>query len=308
MNLVKQYIIQSITTASNNLRLSNQKIEVVALLRDYIIKSEDLEEDLKNMKKVTELSTLAIRLNDIYSYLSQPHIDLFKISDKIKEHSSWLIKDISHMLDMVNPVTISQALEKINKKPEIKSDEIKNESKESPASNNSINVDLSKRKLDENTFDASAEIDKKKIENEKIKENLIFEEEKEDEDLFFQNYEASILKPIKPIDAMLKNISENKIDQNEIIKFAHIMKNNGEQSSKIGFEIISNMHKVVSKALFLINVNKLAVSKDVVEALRACLIVIVAVVRGKEVDITNYLNKAEEFGKRIQTIKIKEFS
>ena len=114
MNLIKQYITQSITTASNNLRLSNQKIEVVALLRDFIIKSDDLENDLKSMKKVTELSTLAIRLNDIYSYLSQPHIDLFKLSDKIKEHSSWLIKDISHMLDMVNPVTLAQALEKIN--------------------------------------------------------------------------------------------------------------------------------------------------------------------------------------------------
>ncbi len=304
MNLIKQYITQSITTASNNLRLSNQKIEVVALLRDFIIKSDDLENDLKSMKKVTELSTLAIRLNDIYSYLSQPHIDLFKLSDKIKEHSSWLIKDISHMLDMVNPVTLAQALEKINYKP----DPAANDLKETSPSSESISIDLSKRKLDENTFDTNSEINGKKLESEKLKENLIFEEDKEDEDSFFQNYEASILKPIKPIDALLKNISENKIDQNEIIRYAHIMKNNGEQSSKIGFEIISNMHKVISKALFLINVNKLAISKDVIEALRACLIVIVAVVRGKEVDITNYLNKAEEFGKRIQTIKIKEFS
>ena len=304
MNLIKQYIIQSITTASNNLRLSSQKIEVVALLRNFIVKSEDLENDLKSMKKVTELSTLAIRLNEIYSYLTQPQIDLFKISEKIKEHSSWLIKDLSHMLDMVNPVTFSQALGKISNKLETES----GSSQTVPETNGGISVDLSKRKLDENTFDKNSEINDQKIESDKIKENLIFEDEKEDEDLFFQNYESLILKPIKPIDLMLKNISENQIDQNEIIKFAHIMKNNGEQSSKIGFEIISNMHKVVSKALFLINVNKLAVSKDVVESLRACLIVIVAVVRGKEVDITNYLNKAEEFGKRIQNIKIKEFS
>jgi len=32
-------------------------------------------------------------------------------------------------------------------------------------------------------------------------------------------------------------------------------------------------------------------------------IVIVAVVRGKEVDITNYLNKAEEFGKTLSQTK-----
>jgi hypothetical protein len=36
--------------------------------------------------------------------------------------------------------------------------------------------------------------------------------------------------------------------------------------------------------------------------MRACLIVIVAVVRGKEVDITNYLNRAENFGRQIQDL------
>ena len=206
MNLIKQYIIQSITTASNNLRLSSQKIEVVALLRNFIVKSEDLENDLKSMKKVTELSTLAIRLNEIYSYLTQPQIDLFKISEKIKEHSSWLIKDLSHMLDMVNPVTFSQALGKISNKLETES----GSSQTVPETNGGISVDLSKRKLDENTFDKNSEINDQKIESDKIKENLIFEDEKEDEDLFFQNYETLILKPIKPIDLMLKNISENQ--------------------------------------------------------------------------------------------------
>ena len=66
MDLIKQYIVQSIAAASNNLRLSTEKIEVVALLREAIVKSDNLEEDIKNMKKITELSTLAIRLNDIY--------------------------------------------------------------------------------------------------------------------------------------------------------------------------------------------------------------------------------------------------
>jgi hypothetical protein len=36
------------------------------------------------------------------------------------------------------------------------------------------------------------------------------------------------------------------------------------------------------------------------------LIVIVAVVRGKDVDINNYLNKAEQFGNQIIKIKSKE--
>ncbi len=74
---------------------------MVALLREAISKSEDLKLDIAEMKKITELSTLAIRLNEIYNYLTQSQIDLFKFSEKFKDHSQYLIKDLSHMLDMV---------------------------------------------------------------------------------------------------------------------------------------------------------------------------------------------------------------
>jgi len=50
--------------------------------------------------------------------------------------------------------------------------------------------------------------------------------------------------------------------------------------------------------LYEINNGKLLVDKTVIESLRACLIVIVAVVKRKEVDITGYLNRAEEFGNK----------
>ncbi len=69
MDIIKQYMVQCVTTASNNLRLNAQKIEIVAMLRDVIVKSTDLESDIHTMKKITELSTLAIRFNEIYSYL-----------------------------------------------------------------------------------------------------------------------------------------------------------------------------------------------------------------------------------------------
>jgi hypothetical protein len=66
------------------------------------------------------------------------------------------------------------------------------------------------------------------------------------------------------------------------------------------------MHRIVSKALVLIKNRELMPGKEVIENLRACLIVIVAVVRGKDVDINNYLNKAEDFGNKLVTIKSKE--
>jgi hypothetical protein len=292
MDIVKQYLVQCISTAANNLRLNSQKIEIVAMLRDIIIKSDDLEGDIRNMKKITELSMLAIRFNEIYTYLSQPQIDLFKFSEKIKEHSSILIKDMSHMLDIVSPDSFKNAIEKL--KPLVKEEENNIVIHAPEPVNNSIKVDLSKRKPNTDIFEKS--------ENEIIKEKIIMDEENDSEDLFFQNYESEILKPIRSIDLLLKQISSNEVAEEEIDRWAKLMKINGDLSAKIGFEIIANMHRILSRAFTLIGTKELVPKPEVIESMRASLIVIVAVVKGKEVDITNYLNRAEEFGRKIQIL------
>lgn len=283
MDLIKQYITQSITAASNNLRLSSQQIEIVALLKSVINKSDDLGNDLINMKKITELSTLAIRLNEIYNYLTQNQIDLIKISDQFKDHSSYLIKGLSHMLENVTPAAFQSSLDKLYRKPE---------------NNAEINIDFSRRKNEDDPFI--------KQEQNKLKEKLVLDEASDEDDLFFQNYEAAILKPIKPLDTFLKDISKNEINYEQIQLFANMMNDNARLSSKIGFEIIANMHYVIAKALNLIKTRHLMPGKEVIDSIRACLIVIVAVVKGKEVDITNYLNRAEEFGNHLSTIKMRE--
>jgi hypothetical protein len=292
MDIVKQYLVQCISTAANNLRLNSQKIEIVAMLRDIIVKSNDLDDDIRIMKKITELSTLAIRFNEIYSYLSQPQIDLFKFSEKIKEHSSILIKDMSHMLDIVSPESFKRSIEKL--KPPDKQNEKDNIVNSLESVNNTIKVDLSRRKPSIDVFEKS--------ENEIIKEKIIMDEENDNEDLFFQNYETEILKPIKSIDSLLKQISSYEVAAEVIDQWARIMKINGDLSAKIGFEIIANMHRILSRAFTLISTKELVPKQEVIESMRASLIVIVAVIKGKEVDITNYLNRAEEFGRKIQIL------
>ena len=292
MDIVKQYLVQCISTAANNLRLNSQKIEIVSMLRDIMVKSNDLDDDIRNMKKITELSMLAIRFNEIYSYLSQPQIDLFKFSDKIKEHSSILIKDMSHMLDIVSPDSFKRAIEKLRPLVVEVENNVVVQSLEPP--NNSIKVDLSKRKPDPDVFEKS--------ENEIIKEKIIMDEENDNEDIFFQNYEAEILKPIKSIDSLLKQISSYDVAEDEIFRWANLMRTNGDLSAKIGFEIIANMHRILSRAFTLISTKELVPKPEVIESMRASLIVIVAVIKGKEVDITSYLNRAEEFGRKIQIL------
>lgn len=284
MNLIKQYIIQSITSAANSLRLSTQKIEVVVLLKELISRSDDLESDIKRMKKITQFSTLAIRLNDIYNFLTQAQVDMSRLSDQFRDHSQSLIKDLNNMLEMVSPVSFKEAINNLNDKRDAETGK-------------EISIDLSGRSTDDIQFESD--------DGETIKEKIIMDEEKGD-DVFFQNYESTVLKPIKPLDAMLKNLSDGQTDENDLISFADTLTHNAEVSNRAGFEIIANMHKIVAKALRLINCNNLPADKETIESMRACLIVIVAVVRGKEVDITNYLNRAEEFGERIGTLTIKE--
>jgi hypothetical protein len=193
------------------------------------------------------------------------------------------------MLDMVTPVTFKQSLDKIYGPP------VESIEKTEPP----IDVDLSKRtNIKSEPFE--------KPEEEKIKEKLIFEEEKEDEEYFKQNFEASILKPIKKMDGFLKTVVAGDAENEQLVGYANLMKYNGEQSKKIGFEIIADMHNIFAKGLLLFKGKDLIPTHEVIEAMRACLIVIVAVVRNKEVDITPYLNRAEEFGRKIHILKVKE--
>lgn len=123
-----------------------------------------------------------------------------------------------------------------------------------------------------------------------------------EEENIYQNFEEKILLPIKSVDKLLKKIAKGHINNDEILKYSNIMSRNALLSEKIGFDIIANMHGVTSQSLQYINSGNLSPSIDVVESIRACLIVIVAIIKGKEVDISNYLKRAEGFGKKIQLI------
>jgi len=99
------------------------------------------------------------------------------------------------------------------------------------------------------------------------------------------------------LEVLLKALLLGEVSEIELAKFIKIMKKNGEFSKEIGFTILAEMHVIFYTALVYVRDEKIVVDKNLVESLRACLIVVVAVVRGKDVDITNYLNKAENLGK-----------
>ena len=294
MDLIKQYIVQSITTASSNLRLNNQRMEVIAMLKEVIIKSKDIQHDLNQMKKITELSKIAIKLNEIHHYLSQGSIDFLKVTDKFKEHSYNLIKDMTYMLDMVNPYTFRQTIDRL-----IESDkkvvEIILEPENKSVSE--LESDLLLKNLNNMSFSTSINA---------ATDEIVLPKEEKDNLQTFNSFESAVLYPIKKIDSLLNEINIDSEIPAKIEEFSQLMTANADLSSKNGFEILAQMHTIISEGLIHLKNKSLVPSKEVIESIRACLIVIVAVVKSKEIDIKNYLNRAEVFGKFLKKIKTEE--
>ncbi len=282
MDIAKQYIVQCINTAANNLRLSSEKIETVAIIRERLNSAENLFEELKNFKKITELSKLGIKLNEFYNFIETGKIDFLKLSDKFKEHSFNLVRELNYVLDVLTPQMMRNLFQRLDDNP--------------------IKVDLTKRnKNDENISGSNDEESNfpKRSRADELKEAFIFEELNKDDAFNFESYEERVLRPVKELDSFLNRVQRYDYTENEMNSFVKTINDNALLSQKVGFEVLSNMHKIFASGLDLIHQKKIAPSPNVIESLRSCLIVIVAVVRGKEVDITNYLNRAEGFGKSI---------
>lgn len=319
MDLVKQYILQSITTASSNLRLNNQRIEVIAMLKDSLFKSTDVQFTLNQMKKITELSKLAIKLSEMHQYLNEGNIDFLKLSDKFREHSFNLIKEINHMLDMVNPYSFRETLERIKanetKVVEVILDEEVADENASLDNTNSAIQSAEVKEQDEARLpnNLSAEDNDKDYESKEILSNGLNatkESKEEPKKNFniqsFDSFANTILKPIKTIDEMLNKLTDNSELPTELEEYSKIMSANANLSSKNGFEILAKMHLIIADGMLHLQNRSLPPTKEVIESFRACLIVIVAVVKSKEVNIRSYLNQAELFGKFLKKIKSEE--
>ena len=278
MDLVKVYLVQSITAASNNLRLNAQQIEVVGLLREVIVNSNDLGSDLLNMKKSTVLSKLAIRLNEIYSFLTQGKVDFIKVSEQFRDHSRYLIRDLNQFLENVSPQQFNEAFQKLNEN-----------------NLNPIDIEL----VDRSKLAGQILVNQ----SSELREKIIMEDDKKENESF-HTFELQILEPIKPMDEMLKKMLSGNVAYEELKLYAGLMEEHTLLSLQKGFKILADMHHIINSAFNGIISGTLLINKSVIESLRACLIVIAAVVKGKEIDITDYLNRAEEFGKKYLEKKV----
>lgn len=287
MDFKKQYIIQAISVASNNLRLSSDKIETVAILKEHFEKCEQFENEIKKMKTKTELSKFAIKLWESYQFVSSSHLDFLKITDVFKEHSHNLVKELSNLLDVISPEKLREILSTMEGEREI------SVTLESGKLKTEIPTKAEIRKI----VAIDEETSKESVERDELKEELILGGLQNSNSFDFNDFEEVILKPISKLELLLKKMLTDATIGINYGSYISLMKKNAAISTEIGFTILADMHTIFYTAFSLIESKQLEVDKNLIESLRACLIVIVAVVRGKDVDITNYLNRAENLGK-----------
>ena len=123
---------------------------------------------------------------------------------------------------------------------------------------------------------------------------MLLEDIKENDEVDFEEFERAVLKPIKELDIFFRKLETLNYTGEELKKYHELMQTNTKLS-----EIITNMHRIITRSFELISESNLTPIKETVEGMRACLIVIVAVVRQKDIDITSYLSKAEKYGKSV---------
>jgi len=285
MDFSKQYILQAISLASNNLRLSSDRIETVAFLKDHLHNCDDIEKEIAMMKTKTEFSKFAIKLGEAFQYINGSNIDFLKLAEIYKDHSHNLIIELSNVLDQVNIESIKEILVPSEKSEELAIDLGHQESIKNLPNN-----------IYEEILDEEDEKAKDFKERDSLKEELIFEDVSVQEQFDFADFEETILKPVAKLEKMLNGIESGKTSDKEIVKYITIMKKNKKLSEQIGFNILSEMHSIFYTALEKIHNGTISNDKKLIESMRACLIVIVAIVRSKEVDITSYINRAEKLG------------
>jgi hypothetical protein len=285
MDLTRQYIIQALVVAANNLRLNSEKIESVAILREHLKNSENLFNEIQRFKKITQLSKLGIKLGELHTTITCDSIDFLKVTELFKSQSSSLVIILSNFLDIISPTQLRDILyTEREEEIETSEEEIETTKEETPP------IEFDCDELNPESDELTKEI---------IMDELEDDKESESEDFNFEDYQKKILSPIKKIEELMVKLLNGNVNEVEIRSYIDVMKNHAEYSDKIGFSLIANMHVTFTVGLKLIADKKIVPDKNVIESLRACLIVIVAVVKRKEVDITNYLNRAESFGKQI---------
>ena len=251
MEFSRRYIIQCIGHAASNIRLKGEALENLSLLKNYIHKFPDSEFLFREMKKVTALSRIGIKLNEIYMYASSDRVDFSVLSKEFSRQSAELTTPLMFLLN-------DNSTEKLE--------------------NYLLNIRLHQKEV------PREETEENSSDQEKLVVQLKHREE-------FNN---SFILLLKELNELLDNIATNSIEVSEIKHYISLIEEKIEIAESANIEIVSRVLGCANSALEFIAVNNDSKHTELIEKVRSAFIVVVVVLRGKDVDLGLYLEEVNQ--------------
>ncbi len=296
MDFVKNYMISALSEASKKLRLNPEKVEVLHRVEEWIGKRENLGEDIAILKRITETSRLAIRLQDINNYLNFEKIDYKKFSEKFLEHCNFLVTDLEFLLLNVNQSTIRKILERVETIKDYKAEypnlHIKIELDQTNEIGPSAYTHAGKRRSMKIDPVVEPELPLVHTEPARIGKRALIEKEKD-----------FLYGPIKDLEELIRRMGKEDFRSSEVFKFSDIFSERVKFCKKNGLDELLPAYENITMALRYIYNKEMHVSRDVIELFRAAMIVIVSEVRGLQHDIAEYKLRNQIFTETLKVYK-----
>ncbi len=231
MNWEREYIIQTYENAANNLRLNSHRLINHTLLKEFFSDCENLERSIDEMKKITELAKLGVRLGKSVEFThSVPRF--IELSSAMKEQVNELIPIVREVLDSFAPEELAAKLESI--KNVVAGKKVKTEAKKST------------------------------------------------------NTVVEVVNLIREVDDYLNLCSAGSLSSDDKEKFVEIVSKINSALNNFSRDLIIEMKNIFIE-LFNRIISRGFSYPEEIEAMRACLIVTVAELKEKEVDVSQFI-------------------
>ncbi len=235
MNWEREYIIQTYENAANNLRLNSHRLINHTLLKEFFSDCEKLERSIDEMKKITELAKLGVRLGKSVEFThSVPQF--ISLSSAMKEQVNELIPIVREVLDSFAPEELAAKLEQIK-----------------------------------NSISKSVEADEANIEKTNTTDVVV-----------------EVVNLIRQVDDYLNLCSSGSLSSDDKEKFVEIVSKINSSLNNFSRDLIIEMKNIFNE-LFNRIISRGFSYPEEIEAMRACLIVTVAELKEKDVDVSQFI-------------------
>lgn len=274
---------------------SEETGEEVGLEIENGIAKKSIEKKLEAKEKETEADTLILPLqfeeeganaetNFEKENLQESEISSsdFQKSDSTEEKSSLENDELSIKSDSYSSQKEVQGDEEFDKASEIteKAEEI------------------NQHQVDQNLKDKKTEIEGEVIEN-----NILESFQIGTTDNLFLDFEKSILQNILDVDDFLKNAVKKSLDEDELFKLIQEAYRCYQLAKELDYEFISELIKVYWLALVAIRDHKLTIKKTDADLVRSTLIVLVSLIKGREIDLEPFMKNHNSLKEKLKQLE-----